>query len=53
MLKFLQEAGLSIEQLHGQSEIEMVDVPKPWQIGELMVNEKRFDNSTQTRVFYQ
>jgi hypothetical protein len=28
MLKFYQEAGLSVEQLHGQSNIFMADVPK-------------------------
>jgi hypothetical protein len=29
MLKFLQEVGLSIKQLHGQLEIQTTDVPKP------------------------
>jgi hypothetical protein len=28
MLKFLQEIGLLVEQLHGQSEIQMAHVPK-------------------------
>jgi hypothetical protein len=53
MLKFLQEIGLSAEQLHGQSEIQMAHVPKAWPLGELMVDEKRFDNNTQTRIFHQ
>jgi hypothetical protein len=34
MLKFLQEAGLSIEQLHGQLKIQMAYAPKAWEIGE-------------------
>jgi hypothetical protein len=38
MLKFLQEIGLSVEQIHGQSEIQMANVPKAWQLGELMAN---------------
>jgi hypothetical protein len=46
MLKFLQETGLSVEQLHAQSRIQMADVPKAWQLGEPMVDEKRFDNNT-------
>jgi hypothetical protein len=53
MLKFLQEAGLSIEQLHGQLKIQMAYAPKAWEIGEPMVNEKCFDNSTQTIIFHQ
>jgi hypothetical protein len=53
MLKFCQEAGLSVEQLHDQSEIQMAYAPKAWEIGELMVDEKRFDNNTQTRIFHQ
>jgi hypothetical protein len=53
MLKFLQEAGLSIEQLYGQSEIQMAYAPKAWEIGEPMVDEKRFDNNTQTIIFHQ
>jgi hypothetical protein len=46
--KFCLEVGLSLEQLHGQSKIQMAYAPKAWEVGELMVNEKRFDNSTQT-----
>jgi hypothetical protein len=53
MLKFLQETGLSVEQLHGQLEIQMAHVLKTWQLGEPMVNEKRFDNNTQTIIFHQ
>jgi hypothetical protein len=53
MLKFLQEAGLSMEQLHGQLKIQMAYAPKAWEIGEPMVNEKCFDNSTQTIIFHQ
>jgi hypothetical protein len=30
MLKFYQEAGLSLEQLHDQSKIQMAYVPKAW-----------------------
>jgi hypothetical protein len=51
ILKFYQEAGLSVDQLHGQSKIQMAYAPKAWEIGEPMVDEKRFDNSTQTRIF--
>jgi hypothetical protein len=53
MLKFCQEAGLSVEQLYGQLEIQMAYVPKAWEIGELMVDEKCFNNNTQTRIFHQ
>jgi hypothetical protein len=53
ILKFCQEAGLPLEQLHGQSKIQMPYAPKPWELGEPMVDEKRFNNSTQTRVFHQ
>jgi hypothetical protein len=53
MLKFCQEARLSVEQLHGQSDIQMAYAPKAWEIGEPMVDEKRFDNNTQTRIFHQ
>jgi hypothetical protein len=53
MLKFLQEAWLSIEQLYGQSEIQMAYAPKAWEIGNPMVDEKRFDNNTQTIIFHQ
>jgi hypothetical protein len=53
MLKFCQESGLSLEQLHGQSKIQMAYAPKAWVVGELMVDEKCFDNSTQTRIFHQ
>jgi hypothetical protein len=45
MLKLCQEAGLSVEQLHGQSDIQMAYAPKAWEIGELMVDEKCFDNN--------
>jgi hypothetical protein len=47
-LKFFQEAGLSLEQLHGQSKIQMSSAPKAWVVGEPIVDEKHFDNSTQT-----
>jgi hypothetical protein len=30
MLKFYQEAGLSLEQLHDQSKIQMAYAPKAW-----------------------
>jgi hypothetical protein len=53
MLKFYQEAGLSVEQLHGQSEIQMAYAPKAWEIGEPIVDEKRFNNNTRTRIFHQ
>jgi hypothetical protein len=53
MIKFCQEARLSLEQLHGQSKIQMAYVPKAWEVGEPMVDEKHFNNSTQTRVFHQ
>jgi hypothetical protein len=53
MLKFYQEAGLSVEQLYGQSKIQMAYAPKAWEIGEPMVDEKRFDNNTQTIIFHQ
>jgi hypothetical protein len=53
MLKFCQEVGLSVEQLHGQSKIQMAYVPKAWEIGEPMVHEKHFDNNMQTRLFHQ
>jgi hypothetical protein len=52
MLKFYQETGLSVEQLHGQSDIEMAYEPKAWEIGEPMADEKCFDNNTQTRIFH-
>jgi hypothetical protein len=51
--KFYQEAGLSLEQLRGQSKIQMAYVPKAWEVGEPMVDEKLFDNSTQTWYFHQ
>jgi hypothetical protein len=51
--KFCLEAGLSLEQLHGQSKIQMAYASKAWEVGELIVDEKRFDNSTQTRHFHQ
>jgi hypothetical protein len=53
ILKFCQEAGLSLEQLYGQSKIQMAYAPNAWVVGELMVDEKHFDNSTQTRIFHQ
>jgi hypothetical protein len=53
MLKFCQEVGLSIKQLHGQLDIQMAYAPKAWEIGEQMVDEKRFDNNKQTRIFHQ
>jgi hypothetical protein len=52
MLKFCQETGLSVEQLHGQSKIQMAYAPKAWEIDESMVDEKHFDNNTQTRLFH-
>jgi hypothetical protein len=48
MSKFCQEAGLSLKQLHGQSKIQMTYAPKAWEVDESMVDEKCFDNSTQT-----
>jgi NACalpha-BTF3-like transcription factor len=51
MLKFCQEAGLSLEQLHGQSKIQMAYAPKAWVVAEPMVDEKRFHNNAQTRIF--
>jgi hypothetical protein len=53
MLKFYQEVGLSVEQLHGQSKIQMAYEPKAWKIGELIVDEKCFSNNMQTRIFHQ
>jgi hypothetical protein len=53
MLKFCQQTGLSVEQLHGQSDIQMAYAPKAWEIGEPVVDEKCFDNNTQTRIFHQ
>jgi hypothetical protein len=53
MIKFCQEAGLSLEQLHGQSKIQMAYASKAWKVGEPMVDEKYFDNSTQIRLFHQ
>jgi hypothetical protein len=53
MLKFYQEAGLSVEQLHGQSDIQMAYASKAWEICESMVDEKHFDNNTQIRIFHQ
>jgi hypothetical protein len=46
MLKFCQEEGLSVQQLHGQSEIQMAYVPKAWEIGKPMVDEKHFNSNT-------
>jgi hypothetical protein len=31
----------------------MAYAPNAWVVGELMVDEKHFDNSTQTRIFHQ
>jgi hypothetical protein len=53
MLKFYQKPGLSVKQLHGQSKIQMAYTPKAWEIGEPMVDEKRFDNNMQARIFHQ
>jgi hypothetical protein len=53
MLKFCQEAVLSVKQLHDQSDIQMACAPKAWEIGEPMVDENRFDNNTQRRIFHQ
>jgi hypothetical protein len=53
MLKFCKEVGLSVEQLYDQSEIQMTYVYKAWEIGEPMVDEKHFNNNTQTRIFHQ
>jgi hypothetical protein len=53
MLKFCQEVGLSIKQLHGQLDIQMAYAPKAREIGEQMVDEKRFDNNKQTRILHQ
>jgi hypothetical protein len=53
LIKFCQEVGLSLEQLHGQSKIQTTYMPKAWKVGEPMVNEKHFDNSTQTWYFHQ
>jgi hypothetical protein len=53
MLKFCREAVLSVKQLHDQSDIQMACAPKAWEIGEPMVDENRFDNNTQRRIFHQ
>jgi hypothetical protein len=53
MSKFYQEAGLTLEQLHGQSKIQMEYVPNAWEVGEPMVDEKRFGNSAQTWLFHR
>jgi hypothetical protein len=53
MIKFCQEARLTLEQLHGQSKIQMTYVPKTWEVGKPMVDEKRFNNSTQTQLFHR
>jgi hypothetical protein len=37
MLKFCQEARLLLEQLHGQSKIQMAYAPKAWVVGKPMV----------------
>jgi hypothetical protein len=53
MIKFYQQAGLLLEQLHGKSKIQMAYVPKAWEVGEPMDDEKHFNNSTQIRLFHQ
>jgi hypothetical protein len=53
MSKFYQEVGITLDQLHGQLQIQMAHAPKSWEVGELMVNEKCFNNSTQTQLFHQ
>jgi hypothetical protein len=53
MSKFCLQAGLSLEQLHGQSKIQMAYVPKAWEVDKPMVDEKCFDNSTQTWHFHR
>jgi hypothetical protein len=53
MLKLLQETRLSVEQLYGQLEIQMAHVPKAWQLDKPMINKKRFNNNTQTRILHQ
>jgi hypothetical protein len=59
MIRCLVEPKMSIPSdykctmiLHGQSKIQMAYAPQAWEVGEPMVNEKRFDNSTQTRLFH-
>jgi hypothetical protein len=52
MLNCCQEVGLSVKQLHVQLDIQMAYVPKAWEIGEPMVDEKHFDNNTQIRIFH-
>jgi hypothetical protein len=51
MLEFCQEAGLSVEQLHGQFDIQMAYAPKAWEIGEPMVDKKHFDNNNASKNF--
>jgi hypothetical protein len=53
MSQFCLEAGLSLEKLHSQPKIEMTYAHKAWEVGEPMIDEKRFDNITQTRHFYE
>jgi hypothetical protein len=53
LCKFCQEVGLSLEQLCGQSKIQMTYAPKTWEVGQAMVDKKLFDNSTQTRYFHR
>jgi hypothetical protein len=45
MIKFCQEAGLSLEQLHGQLNIQMAYASKAWVVCKPMIDEKHFDNS--------
>jgi hypothetical protein len=53
MLKFYQEARLSVKQLHDQLDIQMLYAPRAWEIGEPMIDEKHFNNNMQTRIFHQ
>jgi hypothetical protein len=52
MSQFCLEAGLSLEKLHSQPKIEMTYAHKAWEVSEPMIDEKRFDNITQTRHFH-
>jgi hypothetical protein len=48
-----KKQALSLEHLHDQLKIQIAYVPKVWVVGEPTVDEKCFDNSTQTRIFHQ
>jgi hypothetical protein len=50
--KFFLEAGLLLEQLHSQSKIQMAYAPKAWKVSKPMLDEKHFNNSTQTQHFH-